>query len=183
MALITAIAALGFAFPTPRPSNQPATPHPSTLPGDPSLILNTNVALKSKSDFMKAASRSISTTLSKPETYVAVCVTDNQDIVWAGEDTPCALGVIYSLGSINQSNNAALTAALSSLLEEHGGIPSDRIYINFFDMPRARARSNCHPRPPCLSCQNLSRGAHDLAAMPCLDAGENIGWSGRTFAG
>ena len=37
----------------------------------------------------------------------------------------------------NQENNGALTAAISALLEEHGGVANNRIYINFFDVPRA----------------------------------------------
>jgi len=45
----------------------PALPDIKTLPGDPSLILNTNVKIAEKLDFMKAASKVISTTLSKPE--------------------------------------------------------------------------------------------------------------------
>jgi phenylpyruvate tautomerase len=108
----------------------------STLPGDPSLILNVNVVMSEKLQFMQAASKAIASSLSKPESYVAVCVNDGLDIIWAGEDTPCALGVLYSIGAINQENNAALTAKLSELLLAHG-VPAERIYINFFDVPRA----------------------------------------------
>ena len=85
---------------------------------------------------MKKCSKAISSTLGKPESYVAVCVNDGQDIIWNGEDSPCALGVVYSLGSINQSNNGALTKQLSTLLDEHGGVPDNRIYVSFFDVPR-----------------------------------------------
>ena len=50
---------------------------------------------------------------------------------------PCAVGCVYSIGQINQENNGALTKAVSELLEKHGGVPNNRIYINFFDVPRA----------------------------------------------
>ena len=43
---------------------------------------------------------------------------------------------VYSIGAINQENNGALTAAISELLEKDG-VPNDRIYLNFFDVPRA----------------------------------------------
>ena len=86
---------------------------------------------------MRKASAAISSTLSKPETYVAVNVNDGQDIIFAGDDAPCALGCLYSIGAINQENNGALTKAVSALLQEHGGVPDNRIYINFFDVPRA----------------------------------------------
>ena len=94
-----------------------ANVHPSTLPGDPSLILNTNVKISEKLEFMKAASKIIATTLSKPETYVAVCVNDDLDIIWAGEDTPCALGMLCSLGQINmvRSNTHGQQSELATL--------------------------------------------------------------------
>lgn len=72
------------------------------LPGDPSLILNTNVVISDKMEFMKATSKIIAEKLSKPETYVAVCVNDGLDVIWAGEATPCALGTLCSIGQINQ---------------------------------------------------------------------------------
>ena len=67
---------------------------------------------------------------------VSVCVHDEAAVIWAGEETPCALGVVSSLGSINQANNAALTAAISELIEPFG-VNADRMYLNV-----------CPPRPP-----------------------------------
>ena len=65
-----------------------------------------------------------------------MCVHDEAAVIWAGEETPCALGVVCSLGSINQANNAALTAAISELIEPFG-VKADRMYLNV-----------CPPRPP-----------------------------------
>eukprot|EP00808_Paulinella_micropora_P022029 g56251.t1 len=108
----------------------------SDLPGDPSLILHTNVDLgKDKLMVMQALSRAIASCLSKPEAYVAVCLNDNQSLIWAGHPTPCALGTMCSIGSINQDNNAALSQAVANILGAYQ-ISSDRIYINFFDVPR-----------------------------------------------
>eukprot|EP00316_Scyphosphaera_apsteinii_P022209 CAMPEP_0119344800 /NCGR_PEP_ID=MMETSP1333-20130426/107156_1 /TAXON_ID=418940 /ORGANISM="Scyphosphaera apsteinii, Strain RCC1455" /LENGTH=154 /DNA_ID=CAMNT_0007357249 /DNA_START=2141 /DNA_END=2602 /DNA_ORIENTATION=- len=109
----------------------------SLLPGDPSLVLNTNVMLgDAKVNFMKGASAVIASSLKKPEAYVAVAVSDGVSMLFGGSDAPCAVGCVYSLGSINQANNGALTAALSDLLADFG-IPSNRIYLNFFDIERA----------------------------------------------
>ena len=45
--------------------------HPSALPGDPSLILVTNIDLgDNKVEFMKACSKAICKTTGKPEAYV-----------------------------------------------------------------------------------------------------------------
>ena len=161
----------------PRASASAAVDPITKAPGDPSLIMTTNVALQDKAAFVKSASAAVAAALSKPESYVAVCITDNNSdgMSFGGSTDPTALGCVCklrckpqiirivglhrltmllsisladSIGQINQENNAALTAAISELLEKHGGIPNDRIYINFFDVPRA-----------------------------------NCGWSGRTFAG
>jgi len=109
----------------------------STLPGDPSLVLSTNIKMgDAKRSFMVAASKAVSTCLSKPESYVAVCIHDGADVLFGGTDAPAAVGCVYSLGSINQANNAALTKAISELLAEFE-IADNRIYINFFDIERA----------------------------------------------
>jgi len=111
----------------------------ATLPGDPSLIVHTNVTTtdaEGKKKFMKAASQALAKCLSKPESYVAVCVLDGLDMIWAGEDTPCALCSVISLGGINLSNNSALSKEICAMLGEDFGIPDDRVYIAFTDVPR-----------------------------------------------
>ena len=72
-------------------------------------------------------------------------------MIWAGEETPCALGVVCSIGSINQENNAALTAAISELIEPFG-VSSDRIYLNVCQPRRPRYRVTARTRlPACLT--------------------------------
>jgi len=109
---------------------------------DPSLFVMTNIKLgDKKADFMKAASQSVAKCLSKPESYVAVCVQDGQDIIWGGSDAPCALCKVFSLGSINLENNRALTQEVSALLADFD-VPANRIYVNFFDLPRENVGYN-----------------------------------------
>jgi phenylpyruvate tautomerase len=43
---------------------------------------------------------------------------------------------MYSIGSIAMDSNGAITAAVTDLLEPYG-LDAGRIYINFFDVPRA----------------------------------------------
>lgn len=86
---------------------------------------------------------------------VSVCVHDEAAVIWAGEETPCALGVVCSIGSINQENNAALTAAISELIEPFG-VSSDRIYLNVRQ-----------PRPPRYRPHRLpARLTYTLLALP-----------------
>mmetsp|Transcript_20894 Transcript_20894/g.47129 ORF Transcript_20894/g.47129 Transcript_20894/m.47129 type:complete len:165 (-) Transcript_20894:133-627(-) len=111
-------------------------PCPSTLPGDPSLVLHTNIDLGAgKSAFMASASKALAESLSKPESYVAVCVHDNASLIWAGANTPCALGTVNSLGGITKENNGAIQARITELLAEYD-VPANRIYITFHDIPR-----------------------------------------------
>jgi phenylpyruvate tautomerase len=127
------------------PASDPGPIDPLTgMPcaGDPSLILKTSVNLGDKKlALMKACSKAISSGLGKPESYVAVCISDGQSMIWGGEETPCALGCLYSLGSINLANNKKVVAEITALMQEHG-VPADRMYINFFDVPRENCGYN-----------------------------------------
>jgi len=106
------------------------------LPGDPSLILTTNVDLgDDKGDILKQLSALVTKSTGKPETYVAVCITDNASMVFGGSDAPLALGCVYSLGAINMENNGKIQRGVTDVLEKYG-VTENRIYVNFFDMPR-----------------------------------------------
>lgn len=116
--------------------------NPSMLPGDPSIIVTTNVDLgEQKLNIMKRISEAISEATGKPETYVAVCINDKASVIWGGEESPCALGVMHSIGAINVDNNGAVTAALTNQLEPYG-IKPNRIYIQFHDQERANVGYN-----------------------------------------
>uniref|UniRef100_A0A7S1SZM4 L-dopachrome isomerase n=1 Tax=Tetraselmis chuii TaxID=63592 RepID=A0A7S1SZM4_9CHLO len=121
----------------------PNVPEPFKLPGDPSIIVHTNVSMDpaKKKDFMQAMSSAIASTLSKPESYVAVLVMDGLDLIWAGEDTPCALASLTSLGAINPENNTAFSAIFADAVAEFG-IPKNRYYITFTDVPRSNMGYN-----------------------------------------
>ena len=102
---------------------------------------------------------------------------------FGGTTDPCAVGCVYSIGQINQENNAAVTLAVSELLEKHGGVANNRIYINFFDVPRA----NCG----CAHAKNLDCSCVPRVAAPALTCATTllpcqrvpVAGSGRTFAG
>ena len=110
----------------------PPTGHPSTLPGDPSLILTTNVDLGDKKmEIMKACSKAISAATGKPESYIAVCINDNASMIFGGSDAPLALGCMYSIGAIAMESNGQVQASVTEQLAPFG-VTGDRIYINFF---------------------------------------------------
>lgn len=117
------------------PTDTGRHPH-CDLPGDPSLILTTNVDLgDAKKDLLKTLSALVAASTGKPESYVAVSITDKASMVFGGSDDPLALGCVYSLGAINVSNNGKIQSGVTDALEPFG-VTAGRIYINFFDMPR-----------------------------------------------
>ena len=67
---------------------------------------------------------------------IAVSITDNASVIFGGSDAPTALGNLYSIGAIGKESNGAITKDVTDLLEPFG-LAEDRIYINFFDVPRA----------------------------------------------
>jgi phenylpyruvate tautomerase len=66
----------------------------------------------------------------------AVCITDKADMIFAGSEAPTLLGNLYSIGAIAKESNGAITATVADLFADFGVDP-ERMYINFFDMPRA----------------------------------------------
>jgi phenylpyruvate tautomerase len=66
--------------------------------------------------------------------FLAVCINDKADMIFAGSDEPTALGCMYSIGAIAKESNGAIQKAVTDLLEV---VDEGRIYINFFDVPRA----------------------------------------------
>ena len=62
-------------------------------------------------------------------------------MIWGGEPGPMALCKVFSLGSINKENNMALTVELTALLAKFD-IPPNRMYVNFFDLPRENVGYN-----------------------------------------
>jgi hypothetical protein len=76
--------------------------------------------------------------LGKPESYVSVCVNDGCDMIWGGENTPCALGNLYSLGAINLENNKKIMADITKLLREFDVPVSLSLSLS---LARSRARA------------------------------------------
>ena len=68
--------------------------------------------------------------------HAAVSINDNAAVIFGGTDEPAALGCLYSIGAIGVTSNGKIQSSVTDLLEPFG-VSESRIYINFFDMPRA----------------------------------------------
>ena len=68
--------------------------------------------------------------------FLAVSIADNTSCIFGGTDEPCGLGYMNSIGAIAMESNGKITSDVTDLLEPFG-IAENRIYIQFYDMPRA----------------------------------------------
>lgn len=103
----------------------------------PTLKILTNVETHAaqRKPILEAASSKVAEALGKPESYVLVSLQINPDMLFAGDDAPLAYLELKSLG-LPEDKTATLSAALSSLMAEHFGVPSSRVYIEFASPPR-----------------------------------------------
>ena len=86
-------------------------------------------------DIVKIASAKVAEALGKPEQYVMVRYAHNPDMLFAGTNEPLAYLQLKSIG-LPDSAATDLSAMLCDLLNEQLGIATERIYIEFKNVPR-----------------------------------------------
>ena len=103
----------------------------------PYLRIQTNQPLSPEqcATLAKTSSATVAEALGKPEQYMMVSVTPNSPMTFAGTSDPAALVELNAIG-LPATRTAELSGMLCQLLESGGGVPSDRVYINFNDVPR-----------------------------------------------
>lgn len=105
----------------------------------PFLSIHTSKAIGGwhAKEFLHAASRLVATTLEKPEEVVMTAIQQPQVMSLGGVDTPCAM-VELSILDLDESKLPALYDGLHALVVKHLGLPGDRVFINFHQVPRGR---------------------------------------------
>ena len=84
---------------------------------------------------IERASTRIAEALNKPERYVMVDLSINPQILFSGTRDPCAYVELKSIG-LPDSQTRDLSQTICDLLENELGIPAERVYIEFMDVPR-----------------------------------------------
>ena len=102
----------------------------------PLLKLETSVALddRRKQALVAALSKLVAANIGKPEQYVMVAVSPAA-LLLAGQPGPAAFVEVRSIGGLNDRINRQLSQKICALLEESLGVPPDRVYLNFSDIP------------------------------------------------
>lgn len=88
-------------------------------------------------EFLTAASKLVATHLEKPESVMMTGIQHPQVMTLGGSDAVCAMIELTVLG-LEDHRVPALYDALQALAIEHLGLPPDRIFITFHDVPRGR---------------------------------------------
>lgn len=103
----------------------------------PLLTIQTNQPLEPAltRGLLKSASEAVASALGKPEQYVMVNATVNDNMLFAGSDAPLAYLELKSIG-LPDDRTRDLSQTLCTLLHDQLGIEENRIYIEFANAER-----------------------------------------------
>ena len=97
----------------------------------PYINVSTSVEVDDKNKLLEEISILVASLTNKSKRYVMAKLEDNSKMYFEDE-SPCCFLEIKSIGSLNPSD---ITKQISNFIYEKMGIPKDRIYISFEDVP------------------------------------------------
>ena len=97
----------------------------------PYIQVSTSTEVQDKKKLLEEISILVASLTNKSKRFVMAKLDDNSEIYF-GDESPCCFLEIKSIGSLNPSEMAK---QLSNFLHEKLGIPTDKIYISFEDVP------------------------------------------------
>jgi len=97
----------------------------------PYINVSTSAKVNDKGKFLKEISILVSSLTNKSRSFVMAKIDDNCQMYFDDETPSCFLE-IKSIGSLDPSEMAK---PISNFIYEKMGIPKDRIYISFEDVP------------------------------------------------
>ena len=86
-------------------------------------------------DLLEEISVMMAETIGKPEQYVMV-ISETADLMMSGTTGNAVYAEVKSLGGLSRVVNHEITMKLCILLNDHLGIPGDRIYVTFQSVER-----------------------------------------------
>ena len=97
----------------------------------PYINISTSAKVEDKKKLLNDISMLISSLTKKSERFVMAKLDDNSEIYF-GDESHCCFLEIKSIGSLNP---AEMAKPISNFVYEKMGIPIDKIYISFVDVP------------------------------------------------
>ncbi|XP_075215177.1 macrophage migration inhibitory factor homolog [Lycorma delicatula] len=100
----------------------------------PIFRLETNlVKCKLPSDSLQTITKVIATALNKPEEKCSVSILPDQLISFGGSTDLCGNATLLSIGGLGIEENKRISGAIFDHIENHLGIPKNRLYLLFVD--------------------------------------------------
>jgi len=97
----------------------------------PYINVSTSVKIEDKKKLLEEIAIFLSSLTNKSKRFVMAKLDDNSEMYF-DDESPCCFLEIKSIGSLNPSEMAK---PISDFVYEKMGIPIDRIYISFVDVP------------------------------------------------
>ena len=97
----------------------------------PYINVSTSVKVDDKKKLLEEISILVSSLTNKSKRFVMAKIEDNSQMYFEDE-TPCCFLEIKSIGSLNPSEMAT---PITKFVSDEMGIPLDKIYISFEDVP------------------------------------------------
>ena len=97
----------------------------------PYINVSTSATIEDKKKLREEISILVSSLTNKSKRFVMAKLEDNSEMYF-DDESPCCFLEIKSIGSLNPSEMAK---PISNLIYEKIGIPIDKIYISFEDVP------------------------------------------------
>ena len=97
----------------------------------PYINVSTSAKVENKNKFLEEISILVSSLTKKSKRFVMAKLDENSQMYFEDE-SPCCFLEIKSIGSLNPSEMAM---PISKFVHEQLGIPIDKIYISFEDVP------------------------------------------------
>ena len=97
----------------------------------PYINVSTSAKIEDKKKLLEEISILVSSLTNKSKRFVMAKLDDNSEMYF-DDESPCCFLEIKSIGSLNPSEMAK---PISNLVYEKIGIPIDKIYISFEDVP------------------------------------------------
>ena len=97
----------------------------------PYINVSTSAKIENKKKLLEEISELVSSLTNKSKKFVMAKLDDNSEMYF-GDRSPCCFLEIKSIGSLNPSEMAK---PISKFVYEKMGIPIDKIYISFEDVP------------------------------------------------
>ena len=97
----------------------------------PYINVSTSVKIDNKKKLLEEISILVASLTNKSKRFVMAKLDDNLEMYF-GDESPCCFLEIKSIGSLNPSEMAT---PISNFVYEKIGIPIDKIYISFVDVP------------------------------------------------